>query len=68
MEKRRTHVLQWHPAFYADIQIELEAEAGLLIFENEHQLGTKPKEIDVLCKKGTGSACTKKYRKDLSEI
>ena len=48
MEKRRTHVLQWHPAFYADIQIELEAEAGLLIFENEHQLGTKPKEIDVL--------------------
>ena len=48
MEKRRTHVLQWHPAFYADIQIELEAEAGLLIFENEHLLGTKPKEIDVL--------------------
>ncbi|MCA5961218.1 hypothetical protein LC724_13665 [Blautia sp. RD014234] len=48
MEKRRTHVLQWHPAFYADIQIELEAEADLLIFENEHQLGTKPKEIDVL--------------------
>ena len=48
MEKRRTHVLQWHPAFYADIQIELEEEADLLIFENEHQLGTKPKEIDVL--------------------
>ena len=48
MEKRRTHVLQWHPAFYADIQIELEEEAGLLVFENEHQLGTKPKEIDVL--------------------
>ena len=45
MDKKR---LQWHPAFYADIQIELEAEAGLLIFENEHQLGTKPKEIDVL--------------------
>ena len=41
-------MLQWHPAFYADIQIELEAEADLLIFENEHQLGTKPKEIDVL--------------------
>ena len=41
-------MLQWHPAFYVDIQIELEAEAGLLIFENEHQLGTKPKEIDVL--------------------
>ena len=48
MDKPRTHALQWHPAFYADIQIELEEEAGLLVFENEHQLGTKPKEIDVL--------------------
>ena len=46
MDKPRTHALQWHPAFYADIQIELEEEAGLLVFENEHQLGTK--EIDVL--------------------
>ena len=44
MDKPRTHALQWHPAFYADIQIELEEEAGLLVFENEHQLGTKPKE------------------------
>lgn len=41
-------VLQWHPAFYAGIQIELEREAHRLIFENEHQLGTKPKQIDVL--------------------
>lgn len=40
--------LQWHPAFYAGLQIELEDEADQLIFENEHQLGTKPKEIDVL--------------------
>ena len=48
MDKPRTHALQWHPAFYADIQIELEEVAGLLVFENEHQLGTKPKEIDVL--------------------
>ena len=40
--------LQWHPAFYAGLQIELEAEADRLIFENEHQLVTKPKEIDVL--------------------
>lgn len=43
-----TKVLQWHPAFYASIQIELADEADKLIFENEHQLGTKPKEIDVL--------------------
>ena len=40
--------LQWHPAFYAGLQIELKDEADRLIFENEHQLGTKPKEIDVL--------------------
>ncbi len=40
--------LQWHPAFYAGMQIELSDESANLIFENEHQLGTKPKEIDVL--------------------
>ncbi len=40
--------LQWHPAFYAGIQIEFSKETEKLIFENEHQLGTKPKEIDVL--------------------
>ncbi len=43
-----TPVLQWHPAFYAGIRIELAEEKEGLIFENEHQLGTKPKEIDVL--------------------
>jgi len=40
--------LQWHPAFFAGLQIELEKESENLLFENEHQLGTKPKEIDVL--------------------
>ena len=44
----KKEVLQWHPAFYAGLQIELEEEKDNLIFENEHQLGTKPKEIDVL--------------------
>lgn len=39
---------QWHPAFYAGAQIELQEDADNLIFENEHQLGTKPKGIDVL--------------------
>ena len=38
----------WHPAFFAGIQIELEEDADNLVFENEHQLGTKPMEIDVL--------------------
>ena len=36
-----SNLRQWHPAFFADIQIELEAE-------REHQLGTKPMEIDAL--------------------
>ena len=47
-EERKEERLQWHPAFYAGLQIELKDEAGNLIFENEHQLGTMPKEIDVL--------------------
>ena len=67
MEKRKQqpHALQWHPAFYAGIQIELEAEADLLLFENEHQLGTKPKEIDVLIvKKERDVSIRKNNRKD----
>ena len=43
--------LQWHPAFYAGIQIELAEDASNLIFENEHQLGTRPKQIDILITK-----------------
>ena len=41
-------ILQWHPAFFAGIQIEFSEEKEKLTFENEHQLGTKPKQIDVL--------------------
>lgn len=40
--------LQWHPAFFASLQIELAEEKENLIFENEHLLGTKPTQIDVL--------------------
>lgn len=47
-ELQKTEILQWHPAMYAGIQIELEEESENLIFENEHQLGRKPMEIDVL--------------------
>ena len=47
-KKEEAKMLQWHPAFFAEIQIELQEDAEHLIFENEHQLGTKPKEIDVL--------------------
>lgn len=52
--------LQWYPAFYAGLQIEFADEAKYLEFENEHQLGTKPKEIDVLViKKNPEVAITK---------
>ena len=29
--------LQWHPAFFAGMQIEFEQEADMLIFENERK-------------------------------
>lgn len=58
-------VLQWHPAFFASIQIELAEEADQLIFENEHQLGTKPKEIDVLIIKKNSE---EQIRKNLGRI
>ena len=50
MEQKKTEsdVTYWHPAFYADIQIELQEDADNLEFESEHQLGTNPMEIDVL--------------------
>ena len=39
---------QWHPAFFATIQIELKKEQGNLSFENEHQLSAKPLIVDVI--------------------
>ena len=48
MGKEEEAALQWHPAFFAGIQIEFSEEKEKLTFENEHQLGTKPKQIDVL--------------------
>ena len=52
-ESRQTknQLLQWHPAFYAGIQIEFGDEAEYLEFKQEYPLGTKPKQIDVLIKK-----------------
>ncbi len=40
--------LQWHPANFAGLQIELAEEKEFLSFEDEHQLGTKPMAIDIL--------------------
>lgn len=34
--------------FFAGPQIEFQEEAGRFVFESEHLLGTKPKQIDVL--------------------
>ncbi|MGN0355031.1 MAG: 3-isopropylmalate dehydrogenase [Muricoprocola sp.] len=42
------NMVQWHPAFFTILQIELEDYADNLIFENEHQLSKKPMEIDVI--------------------
>ena len=62
---KKSGPLQWHPAFYAGLQIELEEERDHLVFENEHQLGTKPKEIDVLIIKKEGS---RPVRKSIGKI
>lgn len=44
----KKELLQWHPAFYAGLQIDFADEAKYLKFENEHMLGSKPMQIDVL--------------------
>ena len=46
VEKKK--LLQWHPAFYAGLQIEFGEEADKLIFKREYNLSTKPMQIDVL--------------------
>ena len=48
LQNSKSTLLQWHPAFYAGIQIEFAEEAEKLQFENEHQLSKKPLGIDVL--------------------
>lgn len=55
MEQSKKEIFQWHPAFYAGLQVELKEDAQNLIFENEHQLGTRPKEIVENCWKHTKS-------------
>ena len=57
--------LQWHPANYAGLQIELAEEKEFLNFEDEHQLGTKPMAIDILIIK---NETKHKIRKNLGRI
>ena len=40
--------IQWHPAFHAVLQIELKNDRENLVFEEEHLLGKKPMQIDVV--------------------
>ena len=59
-ESKKGTLLQWHPAFFAGIQIELEDEADKLTFKREHALSTKPMLIDVvIIKKNTEDAIKK---------
>ena len=65
MEKTEKKVLQWHPAFYAGLQIEFEEEADKLIFESEHNLSEKPLQVDVLIIKKT---IGEKIKKNIGQI
>lgn len=40
--------IQWHPAFYAAMRIELEQDADILDFIEEYQLSHKPMQVDVV--------------------
>ena len=39
---------QWHPAFVSAMQLELKEDAQYLNFTSEHNLNTKPLEVDLL--------------------
>ena len=40
--------IQWHPGFIAAMNLELRDSRDSLIFEKEHNLNTKPLEVDLL--------------------
>jgi hypothetical protein len=48
MKDTNEKLIQWHPAFYAGVQIELQEYADKLLFENEHQITSKPLAADVM--------------------
>ena len=58
-------LLQWHPAFCAGVQIELEEAGTDLTFIREYQLGRKPKQVDLLVIKKEG---TQRIRKNIGRI
>ncbi len=61
----KEELLQWHPAFFAGLQIELEEDAPYLEFEEEHLLGAKPLQIDVLIIKKVHG---RRIRKNIGQI
>ena len=48
--------IQWHPGFYAAVDLELSANRTELDFQREFNLSKKPLQIDLLVIKKTGSA------------
>ena len=69
MEEDRKDVLQWHPAFYADLQIEFQEETYKLMFQNEYPLSKKPMLVDILViKKKKRRKDSQKYRQDFPYI
>ena len=40
--------IQWHPAFVSAMQLEFKEDREKLLFEKEHNLNTKPLQIDLL--------------------
>lgn len=49
--------IQWHPGFVAAVNLELAENREDLVFEPEHNLNTKPLEIDLLVVKKNPSIC-----------
>lgn len=48
--------IQWHPGFVAAMNLEFRQNRDDLVFEKEHNLNTKPLEIDLLIIKKDASA------------
>lgn len=48
---------QWHPGFIGAMDLEFKEDRGMLSFEKEHNLNTKPLQVDLLIikKEGSGS-------------
>lgn len=61
IKKERRQMLQWHPAFYATTEIELTKYKKDLLFETEHQLNSKPLQIDLVIVKKRNVSIEKNF-------